>query len=186
MPRWSAAAPPGSTTATTTTRSCRHWKPRPAPPAVASGHCRKRSGCRPGNGAAAPRRTARPSRRRAGVARARLVLQPGQALDHLPDRAELDAVLEQVTLVIGVAPPVPAAVGVDVADIEDAGQVEGGGADRPRLRIEHDDPVGVGPLVDADVPVEPVAQRLFGLLAAMQHHMQPARAAPVAAQAAGT
>src|SRR4051794_4456414 len=118
MPRWSAAAPPGSTTATTATPPCRCWRPRPAPPAAAFGPCRRRSGCRPGSGAAGggwsgrggPPRQRRAARRRADPPpRSDSVRLTGDPLHHRPDRAHLDAVLEEVALVIGIAPPVPAA-----------------------------------------------------------------------------
>jgi hypothetical protein len=55
-----------------------------------------------------------------------------------------------------------------------------------RLRIEHDDAVGVGPFVDTDPELELRAEGFRRLQAAMQHHRQPHAFAAPASQAFGT
>src|SRR4051812_16518355 len=66
-------------------------------------------------------------------------------------------------VVIAVAEPVPAARGIDLEQIRLLLRGEVRARDRVRLRVEDDDIVAVGPLVEADVLVEHVAQKLGGL-----------------------
>src|SRR5271165_4795666 len=119
--------------------------------------------------------------RRAIVSMRSLPLDP---LDHPPDRGNLHALPGQELPIVAVAPPVPAALRVCVkgrGHSQTGGQL--GRGRRMRLRIEHEDGIGVGPLVQADLPVEDVAEDLRGLQAAVQRDLEAAR--PSRARLAG-
>src|SRR3954453_1924396 len=80
--------------------------------------------------------------------------------DHVVDRGHLHAVLERIAVIITVAEPVPASFRIDLEQIRHLFVGEVAARDAWRLRVDHDDAVAGGPLVEPDVMVELVPQEL--------------------------
>ena len=80
---------------------------------------------------------------------------------HGPDGADLDAIFRQIAWILGVSPPIPAAIGVSVDRRRQAG-LWGQFSDRGcvRLWVKDDDPIGIRPFIDADLGVKLITKRL--------------------------